>query len=1185
MKKWVAYLLAGAMVSSTTTAWASNYTDIGGHWAESAIMTWSDRNVLSGYNDLFRPNDIITRGEMAVILDRIMYYTQKQQNTFSDLDQAFYTEPILKAAKAGVLAETSGLVRPKEAMARQDAVVMLAKALGIAPVEGSTNFTDDAQISSQAKGYILGMKQNGYVSGSTDGAFHPNDPISRAEVVTLLSSSIDNVITENTTSASSNGKDVIINTPNVTLENTVIDKDLILAEGIGEGDVTLENITVKGSLIVRGGGIHTVKLKNSNVSNLSIEKKAAPVRVLTESSNVTKTNVTTSSILEGNFNTVTVSAPTDVTVRGAIETMEVSAKANLQTEGTATVKNVNITANGANTVVKGTGKVENVQIAGENVSVETPNTNVTVAQTVAQAKVNGQTVKGGTQTKTSSSAGNSSNKTSSSSSGNKPSSSGGSGSRPSGGGSSGGSSSGSTTQKKITIKNVESVSNSLVRVTLSDATKQPLKQSDFSIICTGGGSNMTILNVRTKDNKVYDITTTYYKDNTYNLQVTIDGKYVDKDFVVKYDCAELTSTETKRTSETAAEFYYVSDMPGTLYYGLVKNTPVLAAYENEAGEKVSARSVLPDGTQPSAEQLISSGTTSNMSVGLNKVNISGLEKDTAYTLYYVAVDVDDRITPVKQIAISAEAPAKPKPPTKPSNPSESESYEIESVVPHFNEKGGLWDENYWYTVTFDKAVKEKLELKNFELTCPAQANLHLGRVQKIDDKTYNVYSQVGYVPNDGNTLTMHVTFSNGTKVQNKFYFDTKVPDLKTSLSIERVGEDKINVKFKPDKDGVLYYKLYNNDDYDFDNIATKSPDDVYENGTPVELKASVYVTLENIPATAGQRFCYATELPSGQRQGNLVCGKLIETYPTATDPDNPDDTNPDNSPVKITEIKVVFVEGAYYDYQQIYLYFDKLMDIMEIPIDDENIQIVGFEDEKVMSSYISGEADPENPNADIKGMILNFNSPMSGSPTLIPEGTYEIILPLLPEGSGILSYEFQIGSDYQTPESEPEPNPEPEPTPDENVNPSNTVTKAVSNFIKPSNSTVSNSSSNSTEVKDNSNSTSNADVKDNSDNTSDTDTNDTSDSASDADTTDNTDSTNDTDTNDVADVKDDTDTNDVADVKDDTDTNDVADVKDDTDANDVADVKNDTDVNDVANTKEDTNSKENSDSSDTETEI
>ena len=72
MKRWVAYLLAGAMVTSSTTAWAGNYKDVGGHWAENAIATWTERNVLNGYNEMFRPDDTITRGEMAVILDRMI---------------------------------------------------------------------------------------------------------------------------------------------------------------------------------------------------------------------------------------------------------------------------------------------------------------------------------------------------------------------------------------------------------------------------------------------------------------------------------------------------------------------------------------------------------------------------------------------------------------------------------------------------------------------------------------------------------------------------------------------------------------------------------------------------------------------------------------------------------------------------------------------------------------------------------------------------------------------------------------------------------------------------------------------------------------------------------------------------------------------------------------------------------
>ena len=65
MKRWVAYLLAGAMVTSSTTAWAGNYKDVGGHWAENAIATWTERNVLNGYNEMLIEARQIALGRMA----------------------------------------------------------------------------------------------------------------------------------------------------------------------------------------------------------------------------------------------------------------------------------------------------------------------------------------------------------------------------------------------------------------------------------------------------------------------------------------------------------------------------------------------------------------------------------------------------------------------------------------------------------------------------------------------------------------------------------------------------------------------------------------------------------------------------------------------------------------------------------------------------------------------------------------------------------------------------------------------------------------------------------------------------------------------------------------------------------------------------------------------------------------
>ncbi len=44
------------------------------HWAKAAIDKWSGYGIISGYEGKFRPDDSITRGELAVILDNMMDY-------------------------------------------------------------------------------------------------------------------------------------------------------------------------------------------------------------------------------------------------------------------------------------------------------------------------------------------------------------------------------------------------------------------------------------------------------------------------------------------------------------------------------------------------------------------------------------------------------------------------------------------------------------------------------------------------------------------------------------------------------------------------------------------------------------------------------------------------------------------------------------------------------------------------------------------------------------------------------------------------------------------------------------------------------------------------------------------------------------------------------------------------------
>ena len=84
LNKLLSLVMALAMVLTLlpVTALAVSYTDTGTHWASSAIDKWSGMGILQGYDGKFRPNDPITRGEMAVIIDRIMGYQTASSDRF-----------------------------------------------------------------------------------------------------------------------------------------------------------------------------------------------------------------------------------------------------------------------------------------------------------------------------------------------------------------------------------------------------------------------------------------------------------------------------------------------------------------------------------------------------------------------------------------------------------------------------------------------------------------------------------------------------------------------------------------------------------------------------------------------------------------------------------------------------------------------------------------------------------------------------------------------------------------------------------------------------------------------------------------------------------------------------------------------------------------------------------------------
>lgn len=388
---------AAEETTEPATTSAPVFTDVTDHWGQAAIGKWAGFGIINGYEGYFRPDDSITRGEMAVILDNMMDYQAVAQNTFWDLPAGqFYTDAILKANAAGIMLGYDGSVRPADKITKEEAAIMMTRAFAVAEASSTKALLDASAISDWAKGAVFGLEAKGYISGYA-GYYNPKASITRAEVVTI----VDNIVKAYYTAAGAYTDDVtgtaVIKVTGVTLNNATVTGNLIIAEGVGQGEVTLNNVTVKGELVVRGGGENSVHITgNSNITKVSVEKVGDKIRIVVSDGstvNVVEVEAGEEIIISGTVGTLQVDAPsvTISTQNANISNVNINgAGTTLNVDSQTTIKTVSSTAE---TTVTGTGKVTNVVLneGADGSKITTPNTKTTVG-----AGVTGVTGGGGT---------------------------------------------------------------------------------------------------------------------------------------------------------------------------------------------------------------------------------------------------------------------------------------------------------------------------------------------------------------------------------------------------------------------------------------------------------------------------------------------------------------------------------------------------------------------------------------------------------------------------------------------------------------------------------------------------------------------------------------------------------------------------------------------------------------------
>ena len=256
----------------TMSVAAGSYADTNGHWAESSIERWSVYGIIQGSNGKFDPNGQLTCAQLATILARLLKLPAAKDAGFTDnTADAWYYDAINRCAAAGILnGNGDGTVTPEAPITRERAMVMLARALGIEPIRKPdlTKYTDAAQVSAYAQGYVAALIEAGIVGGVTADELAPQDNINRASTVTILDRAISTYADQAGATVKVDGKGIVlVVAENVKITGAPEGTKIVVADGatgltvngksVSDDQTYIVPKTTPGSGSSSGGYSHT----------------------------------------------------------------------------------------------------------------------------------------------------------------------------------------------------------------------------------------------------------------------------------------------------------------------------------------------------------------------------------------------------------------------------------------------------------------------------------------------------------------------------------------------------------------------------------------------------------------------------------------------------------------------------------------------------------------------------------------------------------------------------------------------------------------------------------------------------------------------------------------------------------------------------------------------------------------
>ena len=257
-------------------------------WYAEAVSAAVDNGLLYGKSSaIIDPNGDMTRAEMAAIINRSFgCYKTADISQYNDVSKSkWYYKDVALAVQMGTYnGRSASAMAPDAPISRQEAMTVVARALELdydayAKTDLSA-FSDRSEISNWALPYVRAMIGADYIHGRGK-ILAPLDNITRSEFAQIFYNIIGTYIVSKGTYDKDIKGSVLVRTDDVTFKDMTVDGDLIIGCGAADGKIVLDNVTVKGRLLVWGGGVAAIYCNNgTNMPAVVVARVDDAVKVI-----------------------------------------------------------------------------------------------------------------------------------------------------------------------------------------------------------------------------------------------------------------------------------------------------------------------------------------------------------------------------------------------------------------------------------------------------------------------------------------------------------------------------------------------------------------------------------------------------------------------------------------------------------------------------------------------------------------------------------------------------------------------------------------------------------------------------------------------------------------------------------------------------------------------------------------